>query len=92
MSAHAIRYVSTMHKKRQHQKRFNPKPALREYREKNGLSCDEAGAKIGVKGVTWRSYENGNREVDGDMAKAIEEQCGVERAKIRPDLFERAAA
>lgn len=69
-----------------------PKPALREYREKNGLSADDAGAKIGVKGVTWRSYENGNREVDGDTAVLIEEKCGIGRARIRPDLFEKLAA
>lgn len=79
-------------RKKKSQKTAAPKPALREYREANGLSCEEAGAKIEVAGTTWRSYENGNREVDGDTAKLIEERCGVPRSKIRADLFEKATA
>lgn len=84
-------FMYQMRKKRAAQK-FAPKPALREYREQNDLSCEEAGAKIGVAGTTWRSYENGNREVDGDTAVLIEERCGIERSRIRTDLFQKAAA
>lgn len=81
-----------MAKRSSTQKKASPKPALRQYREKNDLSAEGAGKKIGVAGSTWRSFENGNREVDGDTAKLIEERCGVDRASIRPDLFERTEA
>ena len=69
-----------------------PKAALREYRERHSLTCEEAGRKVGIAESTWRSYENGNREVDGDMAVKIEAGLGVPREVIRPDLFKREAA
>jgi transcriptional regulator with XRE-family HTH domain len=65
--------------------------ALRSYRKKNRLTAREAGAKINAAATTWRSYENGHREVDGDTAVLIEKKCGVDRILIRPDLFRRAA-
>jgi hypothetical protein len=43
-------------------------------------------------GKTWRSFENGHREVDGDTAVLIEKKLGIDRAQVRADLFERAAA
>ena len=68
-------------------KKFRKKPALRSYREKNGLTADECGAKVGISGITWRSYENGNREVDADMSLKIERELGIDPVLIRPDMF-----
>lgn len=70
-------------------KKFTPKAVLRSYRKKHSLTADDAGRKIGIAGTTWRSYENGSREVDGDTAVLIEKECGVDRVLIRPDLFRR---
>lgn len=69
-----------------------PKAALREFREKNGLSAEDVGRKIGCAESTWRSYENGNREVDAETAIKIEEVLGIPREDIRADLFRREAA
>lgn len=68
------------------------KTALRAYRRERKLTADEAGEKVGVSGVTWRSYENGNREVDADMALKIERVYGINPMMIRPDLFRRTGA
>lgn len=64
-----------------------PKKALREYREANNLTCAEAGAKIDVAESTWRSYENGTREVDAELAIRIEREIGIRRQDLRGDLF-----
>jgi transcriptional regulator with XRE-family HTH domain len=72
-------------------RRSKPKMALRAYRKKNNLTAEQAGAMIHVAASTWRSYENGSREVDGDTAVLIEKRCGVDRILIRSDLFRRAA-
>jgi len=61
--------------------------ALRLFRTKAGKTCAEMSALLGLAASTWRSYENGHRQVDGDMAVKIEKVCGIDRAVIRPDLF-----
>jgi transcriptional regulator with XRE-family HTH domain len=71
---------------------YTKKTALRAYREKHGLSADECGAKVGMSGITWRSYENGHREVDADMALKIERAMGIKPMMVRPDLFRRREA
>jgi transcriptional regulator with XRE-family HTH domain len=73
-------------------KKASPKAVLREYRQANKLTADQVGRKIGVAGSTWRSFENGHREVDGDTAVLIEKKLGIDRAEVRADLFERRAA
>lgn len=70
-------------------KRITKKPALRAYRKRNKLSVDECGAKIRVAGSTWRSYENGTREVDADTCLLIEKKLGIDPVLVRADLFRR---
>jgi len=70
-------------------KKAAQKTALRAFRKRSGLSADECGAKVGVTGVTWRSYENGHRQVDADMALKIEKALGIKPVLIRADLFRR---
>jgi transcriptional regulator with XRE-family HTH domain len=70
-------------------KKARKKTALRAYRQSRGLTADECGAKVKVSGIAWRSYENGHREVDADMALAIERAFGIDPLLIRPDLFRR---
>lgn len=69
---------------------FKPKPALRAYREEHGLEA--AAKKAGVAESTWRSYENGWREMDADACINFERKLGIQCAVIRPDLFRRVAA
>lgn len=68
------------------------KTALRAFRKKTGLSADECGSKVDISGITWRSYENGNREVDADMALKIERAHGIDPMLVRPDLFRKREA
>lgn len=73
-------------------RQYSEKPALRAYRKKHNLTVDQAGKKIGVAGSTWRSYENGTREVDADMCLLIEKELGIEPSDVRKDLFGEVAA
>jgi DNA-binding XRE family transcriptional regulator len=70
----------------------HPKPALRAYRNKHELDSERAGKRVGIAGSTWRSYENGWREMDGDTCKRFEDKLGIDRAELRPDLFEKVEA
>lgn len=72
--------------------KFTKKTALRSFRKRAGLSADECGAKVGISGITWRSYENGNREVDADMALKIERAHGVDALLVRADIFRKREA
>jgi transcriptional regulator with XRE-family HTH domain len=56
------------------------------------MSADECGAKVGISGITWRSYENGHREVDADMALKIERELGIRPVLVRADIFRRREA
>jgi ribosome-binding protein aMBF1 (putative translation factor) len=58
---------------------------------KNGLSANVVAGKLGIATSTLRSYENGNREVDGDLAVKIEKTLGIDRVLLRPDLFRQRA-
>lgn len=73
-------------------RQYSEKPALRAYRKKHNLTVDQAGKKIGVAGSTWRSYENGTREVDADTCLLIEKRVGIEPSEVRKDLFGEVAA
>ena len=63
------------------------KGALRTYRKRLGLTAKAVAQKIGVAESTLRSFENGTREIDGEMAVQIERCLGVDRLLLRPDLF-----
>lgn len=67
----------------------SPKGALRSYRTKNNLSAAEVAKTLGIAESTLRSYENGNRQIDGDFAVKVEKLLGIDRVLIRPDLFRR---
>lgn len=67
----------------------SPKGALRSYRIKKNLSAEAVAKKLGIAPSTLRSYENGNREIDGDFAVHIERVLGIDRVLIRADLFRR---
>lgn len=64
-----------------------PKGALRNYRTKNRLTAQQVADKLDIAKSTLRSFENGNREIDGDMAVKIERLLGIDRVLLRPDLF-----
>lgn len=72
--------------------KFTKKTALRAYRKRSRKTADECGAKVGISGITWRSYENGNREVDADMALKIERELGIRPVLVRSDLFRKREA
>jgi transcriptional regulator with XRE-family HTH domain len=72
--------------------KFSKKTALRAYRKRHRMSADECGAKVGISGITWRSYENGHREVDADMALKIERELGIRPVLVRADIFRRREA
>lgn len=55
---------------------------LRKYRKERGLDCDELGKQLGLAGSTVRSYENGNREIDPEMAVHIEKKIGIPRREL----------
>ena len=64
---------------------------LKTYREQKGLSQQDIADKLDVSRQMVGFLENGEREFTADMAVLIEKKLGIERAKFRPDLFERAA-
>jgi transcriptional regulator with XRE-family HTH domain len=70
---------------------MKPKPALRAYRVSRGLRAEDIAKKLGIHPATVRSYENGNREISGDVAVHIENKLGIDRELLRPDLFRRCA-
>lgn len=55
---------------------------LRQYRRQKRLTCDELGKQLGFAGSTIRSYENGNREIDAELAVRIEDKLGIPRSKL----------
>ena len=69
-----------------------PKAALRAYRIAKKLTAAQLAKRLGIARTTLRSFENGHRQVHGDMAVKIEKVCGIDRAEIRPDLFVREIA
>ena len=72
-------------------RRITPKTILREYRKARNLKADDLAAKLGISASLLRSMENGDRETTGEMAVRIEKKIGIDRVKLRPDLFVRAA-
>lgn len=73
-------------------RKIKPKPALRQFRRQQKLRAKDVAVKLGVSESTLRSYENGHREVDGDMAVHMEKRLGIPRGKLRSDLFIKRAA
>jgi transcriptional regulator with XRE-family HTH domain len=65
------------------------KHSLRNFRVNHGRSSKDIAKTLGIAESTLRSYENGSREISGDLAKKIEEKLGIDRADLRPDLFRR---
>lgn len=63
------------------------KMALRAYRKRHGLNTTEAGKRLGVSGSTFRSWENGNREMPPAKAVEAEKVFEIDRVILRPDLF-----
>lgn len=65
---------------------------LRAYRIVHGLTCAEVARKLGIAETTVRSFENGSRKVQAELAVEIEAALGINRALLRPDLFRKTAA
>lgn len=63
------------------------KMELRAYRKRHGLSAIEVGKRLGVAGSTFRSWENGVREMPAEKAVQAEKTLGIDRVLLRPDLF-----
>ena len=66
-----------------------PKPALRRYRAENQLTAQAVAKRLDIAPSTLRSFENGSRELSGEMAVRIEKRLGINREKLRADLFVR---
>lgn len=66
------------------------KMALRAYRKRNGQSAAQTGKRLGVAGSTFRSWENGTREMPAEKAIEAEKAIGIDRVILRPDLFRRS--
>lgn len=63
------------------------------YLDKNGLSQEAFGKKIGVtQGLVWQ-WLNGRTRITAEMAVQIERATDgkITRHELRPDVFERAA-
>jgi transcriptional regulator with XRE-family HTH domain len=54
------------------------KDALRQAREKLGMSCEEMGRQIGVSGTAYRKWENGTNYPTVKRWRAIEGKTGVD--------------
>jgi len=65
---------------------------LKAYRSINGMSQKAVADKLGVSRGMVGLLENGAREYTADMAIKIERALGIDRTKVRPDLFVRRAA
>lgn len=61
--------------------------ALRAYRKRHGMNTTQAGRCLGVSGSTFRSWENGNREMPPEKAVEAEKIFQIDRVILRPDLF-----
>ncbi len=70
------------------------KSPLRAYRKEHKLSTKQLADRLGYAESTVRSFENGNRTISADQAVDIETKIGIQRSKIRPDLWpnQKAAA
>lgn len=66
----------------------SPDP-LRAHREANDLSQQEVADKLKISRAMVGLLETGEREYSAEMAILIEEKLGIDRAKVRPDLFKR---
>lgn len=64
---------------------------LREYREKHDLSQDELAEMLGVSRQMIGLIESGRRKVKPEKAGPWEKKTGIPRAKLRPDVFGKAA-
>lgn len=62
---------------------------LKSYREERGLSQQELAAQLDVSRQLVGLLETGAREFTAAMCVRIEERLGIDRAKCRPDLFQR---
>jgi len=71
--------------------KVKPKRFLRAHWKQKGLKRSEVAHRLGVHEATVRSHENGNREVSAEMAVRYEEEFGIPREVVRPDIFRRKA-
>lgn len=65
---------------------------IREYREKEGLSQEDLAEKIGVSRQMIGFIESGDRRIAAEDVADWERKTGIPRAKLRPDIFGKAAA
>ena len=78
-------------------RKISPKKFLRDYRKANNLSANDVARKLSsrerrVSASLVFAWENGTREVTADNAVLMEKKLGLDRARFRPELFERAVA
>lgn len=52
---------------------------LKAWRAERGLSLDAAGALVGVTGVTWRSWEQGDDRPRAHRRDAVQIATGIDR-------------
>lgn len=68
-----------------------PSDALKAYREKKGLSQKDVADKLEISRAMVGLLENGDRPYTAAMCVLIEGRLGIERSRLRPDLFAKAA-
>ncbi len=64
----------------------SPAEALKEYREKHGLSRKDLAAKIDVERMTVWRWEAGKRRIDEDKVPLLVSVTGIPATIWRPDL------
>lgn len=64
---------------------------IRAYREANKIRAAELAKRLGVAESTLRSYENGTRPIQPEMAVTMERELGIPRADFCPEIFGRIA-
>jgi transcriptional regulator with XRE-family HTH domain len=63
---------------------------LHDWRKSKGMSQAAAGTACGVDRLTWWRWENGKSRIDIELLDRVEGVTGINRALLRPDIFEGA--
>lgn len=61
--------------------------AIRDYRERHGLTLEQFGALVGATKATVSKWERGLSGPSLNKAREIEEKVGVPKEATRPDIW-----
>lgn len=60
---------------------------LKTWRVSQGITADEAGARVGVGRVQWFRWEKGARKIPAERVLDIERMTGISRHELLPEVF-----